>query len=154
MDSSRNLWKPEYVLNIEIIDEQHKGFFEICAKAAQLCEAAKVKPVKISEIIHILYKLRCYAFMHFHTEETLFLKYNHPRIFDHFVVHDTYLQSLQGFTAELQKFVAQGDKAASEEFLAYVEQISDYVVDWWREHILGVDREYIQYVRERRGRTA
>ncbi|MDP3525175.1 MAG: hypothetical protein Q8S27_11390, partial [Hoeflea sp.] len=75
MDASSNLWKPEYLLAIDVIDEQHKGFFEICMRSAMLCEAARTRPIQLEDIIQLIYNMRAYAFRHFFTEETLLLKY-------------------------------------------------------------------------------
>jgi len=99
-----NLWKPEYSLDIDIIDTQHKGFFDICSESIYLHERAKMDDMQPSDIIMILYKFRCYAFQHFFTEESLMIKYHYPSIFAHSSVHDIFLEKLRGFTQELMKF--------------------------------------------------
>ena len=149
MDGPYNLWKPEYLLDIEAIDEQHKGFFDICIKAAQLCEEAANKPLNPADVIRVLYSLRCYAFKHFHTEETLLLKHNYPRIFEHLSLHDDFLHALKTFTAEMQGCLSRKDKSDAE-LLACTVHLNDYVAKWWGAHILNQDSLYVEFVRDRR----
>ncbi len=151
MNETVNLWKPEYLLDIDSIDEQHKGFFDICLKSAMLCESARNKPIKLSDVIHLIYDMRAYAFKHFHTEETLLLKYAYPRIYGHISQHDIFLRSLQEFTAALQAELVKAEKAGPEGFLACAKHINDYLTNWWGEHILTADQDYAQFLREQKG---
>jgi len=149
-----NLWKPEYLLDVDVIDEQHKGFFNLCLNSATLCESARNKPIKLADVIHLIYDMRAYAFKHFHTEETLLLKYGYPRIYGHMSQHDLFLRSLQQFTAELHVELAKADKAGQEGFLACATHINEYLATWWGEHILTADQDYAQFLRERKGKSA
>lgn len=143
-----NLWKPDYMLDIEVIDGQHKEFFQICLKATMLCEAGRKKPIQLSDIIHVLYSMRSYAFKHFHTEETLLLKYKYPNIYEHIALHDQFLASFQTFTADLHGRLS--DSQGQEAVLACAEHINTYVVGWWGEHILNADQDYATYMRSRK----
>jgi len=148
---SQNLWKPEYMFDIDVIDEQHKGFSEICLKSSMLCEMARTKPIQLPDVIHLIYGMRAYAFKHFHTEETLLLKYGYPKFYDHIRQHDIFLSTMQKFIAELHEHLAKTQSAGQEVFLAYAKHINDYLANWWAEHILNVDQEYMQYIREHKG---
>lgn len=150
MSSCQNLWKPEYLLEIDVIDEQHKGFLEICVEAAHLCERAHKTPLKATGIIRTLYRMRCYAFKHFHTEESLLLKHNYPKLFEHFSYHDEFLRALQGYTSEIHDFLSKGDKG-EEGLLTVANRINDYVGNWWGEHILNHDKQYVEFIKDRRG---
>lgn len=154
MDAPINLWKPEYKLDIDVIDEQHKGFFDLCLNSAMLCEAARKRPIQLSDVIHLIYNMRTYAFKHFHTEETLLLKYGYPKIYGHISQHDIFLRSLQEFTAELHVELNQSDKTGPGGFLVSAKRINDYLTNWWAEHILTADQEYAQFMREHKGRSA
>lgn len=151
MSEPVNLWKPEYILDIDVIDEQHKGFFDICLKSAMLCESARAKPIQLHDVIHVIFSMRAYAFKHFHTEETLLLKYGYPRIYGHVCQHDIFLRSLQEFTAELHEHQAKAPSAGQEAFLACANHINEYLTNWWGEHILNVDLDYARFIRERKG---
>jgi len=151
MDGPVNLWKPEYMLDIDVIDEQHKGFFDLCLKAAMLCESARKKPIELHNVIHLIYGMRAYAFKHFHTEETLLLKYGYPKIYGHMSLHDIFLRTLQEFTAELHVELAKTEKAGQDGFLACASHINDYLTNWWGEHILNTDQDYARFLREQRG---
>ena len=146
-----NLWKPTFVLDIKVIDEQHKGFFDLCLSAASLCEAARTKPVEPIDILNIITSMRAYAFLHFHTEEVLLLKYGFPKIYGHISLHDMFLRTLQGFTAELLGFLTT-PKTTPEDFLACAGRLNDYLASWWSEHILNADQEYALFIRDCKGR--
>lgn len=154
MDAPINLWKPEYKLDIDIIDEQHKGFFDLCLNSAMLCEAARNKPIKLADVINLIYNMRAYAFKHFHTEETLLLKYGYPKIYGHISQHDIFLRTLQEFTAELHVEMAKAEKVGPEGFLASANHINGYLTNWWGEHILNTDQDYARFMREQKGKAA
>lgn len=152
MNEKVNLWKPEYMLDIDVIDEQHKGFFDLCLKSAMLCESARNKPVELSDVIHLIYGMRAYAFRHFFTEETLLLKYAYPKIYGHMSQHDIFLRTLQEFTAELHAELAKAEKTGPKSFLACANRINSYLTNWWGEHILNTDQDYARFMREQKGR--
>ncbi len=151
MDMPVNLWKPEYLLDIDIIDEQHKSFFDLCLNSAMLCEAARTKPIQLHDLIHVIFNMRAYAFKHFYTEETLLLKYGYPRIYGHASLHDIFLRTLQEFTAELHEHLAKAQTAGPEAFLANATRVNDDLTNWWGEHILTADQDYARHIRERKG---
>ncbi|MBU1042083.1 MAG: hemerythrin family protein [Proteobacteria bacterium] len=154
MNEKVNLWKPEYMLDIDIIDEQHKGFFDLCLKSAMVCESARNKPVKLSDVIRLIYDMRGYAFRHFFTEEALLLKYAYPKIYGHMSQHDIFLRTLQEFTAELHVELAKAEKAGPEGFLACANHINGYLTTWWGEHILNTDQDYARFMRGQKGHAA
>lgn len=152
MDATVNLWKPEYRLDIDVIDEQHQGFFDLCLKSAMLCEAARTRPVQLQDIVLLIFGLRTYAFKHFHTEETLLIKYGYPKLYGHISQHDIFLHELQGFTAELHEHLTKATSAGQEDFLACASHINTYLADWWGGHILSADQAYALFIREHKGR--
>lgn len=154
MNQPVNLWKPEYMLDIDVIDEQHKGFFELCLKSAMLCESARKTPIELHDVIHLIYAMRAYAFKHFHTEESMLLKYRYPKIYVHISQHDLFLHSLQEFTAELHAELAKAERTGPEGFLASVNRINTYLTNWWGAHILNVDQDYARFMREHKGHKA
>lgn len=153
MAATHTLWKQEYLLDIDLIDEQHRTFFDICARIAQLCDATRPDAVRIRDVIHAIYDLRCYAFKHFHTEETLLAKHAYPGLFKHFLAHDAYLDSIRVFTADLEEFASKGEESAGGDFLALAQRINDYALDWWEKHIMQVDQQYAAFIRKQKGKA-
>lgn len=153
MDKPVNLWKPEYLLDIEGIDAQHKVFFDICLDISQGIEADKAQAAKMHDIIKMLYTLRAYAFQHFHTEEQLLLKHHYPQIYAHLNLHDNYLRALQGFTKELHTHMSSASEDAAKPFFELALAISAFSADWWGEHILTADTAYAQHIRSRKGKA-
>ncbi|MBU1228637.1 MAG: hemerythrin domain-containing protein [Proteobacteria bacterium] len=154
METRVNLWKPEYQLDIEVIDDQHRGFFDLCMKSDMLCEAAQTRPVQLQDLVHLIYAMRAYAFKHFHAEETLLLKYGYPRIYPHIRQHDVFLGKLQEFTAKLNDLLAASPSTGQEAFLDSAKGINDYLADWWGRHILSMDLDYASFIREHKGAKA
>ncbi|WP_092160597.1 bacteriohemerythrin [Maridesulfovibrio ferrireducens] len=75
-----NIWKQEYLLDLDTIDEQHKMFFEMTGRIVQLAETVS-EAHSVEKIIQAIGALRTYAFLHFKTEEELLLKYAFPWVF-------------------------------------------------------------------------
>jgi len=150
MQSGTSLWKAEYLLDIDLIDEQHKKFFDICSRVAQLCDTAHRGQVSMGDIIRAIYELRGYAFKHFHSEESLLVKYRYPDMVRHFGEHDQYLDGLRGLTTKLEGFAAQSGKAASTDFLALAGQINGYALNWWEKHIMQSDQRYAAFIRQKK----
>jgi len=146
MDSLNNLWKPDYLLNIELIDTQHRGFFDICLTANMLCETGRRSKIQLQELIHILYRMRGYAFKHFHTEEALLLDYNYPKLYTHLRLHDQFLASFQVFTEEIHGHFSENKTPDPAAVLTCAEHINEYVVNWWGDHILTADKEFSEFI--------
>jgi hemerythrin len=148
-----NLWKPDYALDIESIDEQHKRFFELCSELAQLSEACKEGCASRKELIRNVFELRLYAFKHFHTEEALMVKYNYPRCLEHFREHDSYLERLRGVVGEMEKLPAEDAEGGSPGLTAISAHLSEWAVSWWSEHIMTYDQQYARFIKQSKGRT-
>ncbi|BBD07406.1 bacteriohemerythrin [Desulfovibrio ferrophilus] len=155
MEGKQTLWKQKYLLEIDEIDEQHKGFFDLCMKQALLCDRArKGEAISVRNIIKAIFALRNYAFYHFHTEEGLIVKYRYPGVYGHLRKHDLFLQKLMEFSEELEGYIAHQDTEASESFLDLADRISAYATTWWGEHIVEVDKQYAQHIRSCKGRPS
>jgi len=153
MTEKHNLWKPEYALNIDLIDEQHQVFFQICSDLALACEQARDKPVTVRTIIKIMFRLRQYAFKHFYTEEEILARSGYPGIFTQIREHDNFLASVQGLSSSLEAFGGHFEKAAQEDFLTIADEVLDHSVIWWEKHIMEVDAHYAQWARKHKAKT-
>lgn len=154
MNTPVNLWKPDYLLDIEHIDAQHKVFFDICLNITQASEARGSKTVRMHDVIQMIYTLRSYAFHHFHAEETLLLKHRYPQLYPHMNLHDIFLQKLQSFTKQLHALMGNSDSEdASKAFLELAVNISEFTANWWGEHILTPDKAYAAHILALKGQS-
>ena len=154
MKGKQTLWKAEYLVAIDVIDEQHKTFFDLCLEIANICDPDGCKDVSAGQVIRAIVGMRSYAFKHFYTEETLMAKYHFPGLYKHTRCHDEFLRDLMNFSSELEAFVKEPDKAPEEAFIDLAQRISEYAADWWAKHILEVDTIYAGYVLESKGGKA
>ncbi len=143
-----NLWKNEYVLELDAIDTQHKKFFSLCGEIVQLAETTKCDKKSISEIIRSLGAMRTYAFLHFKTEEDLMLKHHYPGYLDHTTFHNSYLQRMMGFESAFKKILVDVDKADNCEslFRSFLTELADFITDWWGAHIVSQDAKYAKHI--------
>lgn len=129
-------WEERFSVGISAIDEQHQRLFalinqlhdaiEHCEKLATLeavlCELDAVTAV-IGELID-------YAQYHFSTEEDFMRRYEYPAYETHQTEHQQFVKEVQGYQ---QRFEQKKTRISLE--------IADFLVDWWRNHILESDQK-------------
>lgn len=153
-----NLWKNEYVLELDVIDQQHRKFFSLCGEVVQLAEKTTCDKKSIKEIIRALGAMRSYAFLHFKTEEDLMLKHHYPGYLKHTDYHNSYLHRMMGFESAFKKMLVDVEKSTDCEtlFRSFLKELGDFITDWWGAHIVSQDAKYADFIRsngEGRGGT-
>ena len=129
-------WPDEYLVGIEEIDHQHKGFFE----AAQgmydgilNCEGQKVAEDSVAF-------LKDYANRHFRAEEAFMEKHRYPGIEQHKKLHAKFFEALDMLVDDLQVL------GPSQRLADRALEISQ---DWLVHHIAEEDAQYVTYVKKR-----
>jgi hemerythrin len=124
-------WKPEYNVNITLIDDQHKKFLEILNL---LREGIMNEPCteKISEIF---FSLVHYAEHHLIQEEIYFKNYQYPNFSQHKEAHSNFIDRIIKFREDYEKGV---DDVCVEMY--------DFLVDWFETHILKYDKEAVEFL--------
>lgn len=151
MGHATNLWKPEYLLDIEVIDQQHKRFLDMCCEVASLVDvAAAGAPLTVGHVLRVVFQLRSYAFTHFGTEEELFVKYAYPGMFEHFRLHDEYIVRTRLLFDSLLASRPRPETPADQAFMDTIRGLTDFMQEWWGEHILVQDSQYAAHVKARR----
>ncbi|MCJ2164864.1 MULTISPECIES: hemerythrin family protein [unclassified Pseudodesulfovibrio] len=146
------MWKTEYLLQLDEIDDQHKHFFALCGEVAQLAETATRKKESIVSTIKALGMLRAYAFLHFRTEEEIMLRHGFPKYLKHTGCHNNYLEKMivyeKGFKALLENLDqnAEGGKLLK----TFLKEVSEFVVEWWSTHIQEQDALYAVHIKEKK----
>jgi hemerythrin len=124
-------WKESYSVRIEELDRQHKGLLELINELS----AMNTKTPDNQKLFATLNALVEYAQTHFETEERYLTKYNYPKLVQHQREHVV-------FTAEVftlaQKFERNDPNLHN--------TIVDFTKNWYISHILGTDREYVEFL--------
>lgn len=127
-------WSNDYVLGIDVIDEQHRRLFayfeEIDNAISQGSE------VKVTAVVHGLVE---YAISHNSFEEELMDKAGYPYLEDHRLVHES-------FRARANKYVRRLESNADPFKVA--EQVRIYLGLWLMSHVKKDDRDYVPYVKK------
>ena len=123
------MWKPIYNINIEEIDEQHKGLVEIINLTTYA--KAQNQPEKLKEI---LTKLIEYTQVHLKYEEEHMLNNGYGKLTAHQKQHQILIKQVITILEQLK----QGDKEV-------LENILNILQNWLITHILKDDREYGLY---------
>ncbi len=130
------IWKNEYSVGVQEIDEQHRHFFEIANSVLDLTQKTTAK----EEVFAVLEKLGDYAFYHFGIEESYFDKLNYPGAVDHIAAHNQYRETIKKYLDEIRSEKTDTSEVA--------QKIAFYSGNWLIGHILEVDRKYTKYFQE------
>ncbi|NLI91911.1 MAG: hemerythrin family protein [Peptococcaceae bacterium] len=123
------IWKDDYAIGVELIDEQHKHLFQIGNSIYALLED-KVLVDKYDKIVTILQDLKQYTKYHFQTEEEYMLQNRYPKFFSHKVEHDDFINKIE--EVELKDIDVDQEN--------YIREILVFVFNWILEHILKNDK--------------
>ena len=126
-------WDDSFLTGIETIDKQHKRLFDLLKTLCTQVEYEKEKKV----LENTLEKLFDYTKYHFSTEEYLMRQANYSDYKSHKSQHEQFIQKVKDFTAN---FIEGKEELSSE--------IVDFLVNWVKNHISQVDKEYISTLKK------
>lgn len=127
-------WKDEYSVGIAELDGQHKKLVDALNRLFSAMRDGGARDVSGS----ILSELVQYAKTHFTYEEDLMTLYNYPGFADQKKAHEVFIQKIGKF---LEKY-RQG------KFMLSLE-IMNFMKEWLREHIVGSDKQYTDFFRQK-----
>ena len=132
-------WNEKYLLNIEDIDEQHRGFFELWDK-----ECRHVDVEDWEKLTSIIEKLEDYIKEHFLAEEEILKNSNYPDLEYHLEQHKFFIYKVDEMKQELRYMNA-----------LLFEKLTVFMKKWFLGHINQSDRNYkdavINYLKEEKG---
>lgn len=123
-------WTPEYSVNNDILDDQHKKLFRIFGK---LSGALKSGQIGISVPLGI--ELETYTLFHFNAEEHEMEKQKYPQLDQHRKEHEKFKEYLREFK----------DKTAAHDAGA-LKELEDFLENWFKKHVLVFDKKYVSYL--------
>ena len=127
-------WTPNLSVGVEMIDDQHKMWFE---KADKLFEAGKNHQAK-EYIGELLKFLDDYTKKHFADEEKYMLSIHYPE-------YEAQKKAHTAFIAELAKL--RNDYKTSGGSLLVILNADQMVVDWLTKHISNMDKKIGDFAR-------
>jgi len=128
-------WRPDFNLGIDEIDEQHKKIVELI----NMLNRAFINDEAREKLGSILDEMTDYADYHFQTEETLFSQHLFPFSEEHKRLHEN-------FRVKVSQFKAQFENGLPVTF-----RVLGFLRKWLTNHILDVDREYVDIVHSEGG---
>lgn len=125
-------WTNELETGIKSIDEQHMKLIDII-NDLYTAFIDKQSTIKLNDI---LARLAEYTDYHFNTEERIFKMYKYTDINNHIAEHKFFVEQLWGFQKALK----------NETTITF--RVVSFLKKWIVDHIKGVDRQYISFMKE------
>ncbi len=133
--SSINLdWCDDYLIGVEVIDEQHKRLFQFFAEVEQMLQQQNTDG--LAELVEGLIN---YAVEHNSFEESLMKKSGYPETNKHHEIHEYFRETVAGYR---QRLTSEGDS------LTLASEIRSYIGLWLINHIQREDQLYVPYVKK------
>jgi len=126
-------WNDSYSLNIETIDNDHKGLLDIINKLFDAMRHGKAKEIHNE----ILDQLINYTKTHFQREELFFKSTNYPDYEEHKLQHEHFITKV----IDLKRQLNQVDQKISIELMKFLSE-------WLINHILVSDRKYMPHFKK------
>ncbi|MGB4438641.1 MAG: bacteriohemerythrin [Sedimentibacter sp.] len=131
------LWTKNLEVGVELIDQQHKKWFE---KADQLFEAGKSGKSK-EYIVQMFNFLDDYTKTHFRDEEKYMLSINYPEYSTQKQLHEGFIKKL----AELRKsYETDGIN------IIVILNSNQFILDWLTKHISAADKKIGEFVKKQK----
>jgi len=134
-ESMSLLWSKNLEVGVELIDSQHKNWFE---KADKLFEAGKTGKSK-EHIIQMFDFLDEYTRTHFRDEEKYMQSINYPEISSQKQMHADFIKKL----TELRK--QYSDEGAN---ISVIISANQFILEWLTKHISNADKKIGEYAKK------
>jgi len=125
------IWTDKYKLDINVIDEQHKHFFEIVNNIYALLEKGNSDR---AEIIKMTDELKDYAFFHLSTEEKYFNQFFYSDMTNHMKYHTMFREKTNEYSDRI--------KNEKEDLPKLAQEMADFAQTWLIKHIMVADKMY------------
>ena len=127
-------WSEEFSVNVKLFDTQHQRLIGLIDRL----EAAMREGRGRQQTAELLAELADYTWEHFASEEAVLKAYDFPWRDMHALEH-------RQFSASIERLRTQ---STSDEPALNVEVLHE-LKDWFRRHVLGTDRMYVEHLNTR-----
>lgn len=128
-------WTAALSVGVAEIDEQHQRLYAIID---DLLKAQK-EDLDTQSILSILAQMADYSEYHFRTEDNFMIENDYPLFLSHRKEHLAYMKKLGSLIIALEK---------KEE--SVLEDLLEFLCNWWQTHITVSDLKYARYIKEQR----
>jgi hemerythrin len=128
------LWTKNLEVGVDLIDQQHKKWFE---KADQLFEAGKSGKSK-EYIVKMFDFLDEYTKTHFKDEERYMQSINYPELSNQKQMHEGFIKKLKELRSEYEKDGVN---------LTVILNSNQFILDWLTKHISQADKKVGQFAK-------
>lgn len=125
-------WKPEYSVQMQEIDTQHKRLFALASDLHVAMSKGKGKAI----LDQALGRLIDYTKEHFRAEEQIMRKFGYPGADAHKVEHE----QLTAKVVDYQQKLLSGEACLTVDLLMFLQ-------NWLQHHINGSDQKYAAHIR-------
>lgn len=132
------LWKKEFELGIQSIDEQHKKLLEIGNTISDLLSNHHEGDDNYDEIYQVIGELKDYTVYHFDAEEELLVQYQYGDYDKHKKEHDDFIAYLDSINFE----------DMDTEQTKFLKELLSKIIEWVFKHIISTDFMYKDYLIE------
>ncbi len=134
------MWKEQYRLGMEKVDQQHRELFDRLSSFIQTVRDDDMEwEEKIPEVKETLEFMKEYVVVHFDSEEEFQQEIGYPGFEEHKEIHERFKQ-------EVADFAEQFEEEGFEEELA--QEFSGKLMAWLINHVTGDDQEISDYLEE------
>ena len=126
------VWKQDYSVGVEIIDDQHKHFIDIFNRLYSIIQQGQT-----TSLDKIIEELVIYTKVHFDTEEKYFKEFNYEGASEHINAHKI-------LTAKVGEFLER----KNEDQLIVSFELLDFMENWLIDHLSVMDKKYTKCFKE------
>jgi hemerythrin len=127
-------WDARYSVNIKRFDEDHQELFRILNTLHDAMMTGRGQAV----MQNVLGELLQYTQGHFSREEAAMRKAGYPKLQAHIEQHRRFVHKVQEVSAKFQGGT-----------LGMTIDMLDFLTDWLKKHIVGVDQQYGEFLNAR-----
>lgn len=138
MTTDKFIWKDEYSVKVQLIDEQHQIFFQITNRILDFVNQPEISQRR-EALTDLLNDLENYALYHLGTEEEYFNQFHYEGAADHIAAHDQY--------RSVMKKMFNKARQESSDVSVSAKEAAEYAGNWLTKHILVMDKGYTESFR-------
>lgn len=137
-------WSEEYSVNVAEVDEQHRRLFDLINELHEAMADTRAQ-YTMATVVHevetigtVLNEMMDYVSYHFSMEENHMVAHGYPEYAVHYTAH-------RQFNAKVKAFMRGFDDGKA----IFSAEIVEFIRDWWRRHILVVDKRLGVFLNEK-----
>jgi len=131
------IWKDEYKIGVELVDQQHKELFKRLGNFIQNVRSDKEDSEKKEEVEKTLNFMGEYVAVHFDAEEELQKKYNYPDFENHHQIHEDFKAEVADFQRKYRENEYDED---------FVMEFSGRLLTWLIIHVASTDQDIGEHI--------